>query len=276
MDAMLDLEAWRQVTLNSLSELAARVARFLPGMIGALLILLVGWIISKVIGAVATRALHRFGLDRAAERLELSGPLKRAGLGDRPSAIVGRLLYWILLLTFLVSAVETLGLTAVTSTIDRLIGYLPNVAAAGLMLVIGLLVGKLAGNLVSSGAAAANLVQASRVGAAVHGIVVLLVVVLVLEQLGVETELLVMTIAVLLAAAGFTMGIAFALGARPLVTHILAGHYLRQRLPRGQVVEVNGRRGEVERVGPIDTLLHDDESSWSIPNAALIDEILIH
>ena len=73
---------------------------------------------------------------------------------------------------------------------------------------------------------------------------------------------------------GLTMGVAFALGARPLITHILAGHYLRQILKHGRAVEVQGRRGEVEQVGPTHTVFRDGEEAWSVANGRLLDETM--
>ena len=63
-------------------------------------------------------------------------------------------------------------------------------------------------------------------------------------------------------------------GARPIVTHILAGHFLKQSLPRDSFVEVGGERGIVERIGATDTLFRNGEESWSIPNAKLLDLIV--
>jgi hypothetical protein len=78
-----------------------------------------------------------------------------------------------------------------------------------------------------------------------------------------------------LATLGLTLGLTFALGARPLVTHILAGHALRQVLPQGISVEVAGRNGVVERVGAIDTLFRSGDHKWSMTNAALLDEVIV-
>jgi len=113
-----------------------------------------------------------------------------------------------------------------------------------------------------------------RIGAVAHAGVVLIVGAVALEQLGVDTALVLTALASLLAGLGVMLGVALALGARPIVTHILAGHFLRQSLPREGKIDVCGRQGTVERVGATDTLLRDGERSWSIPNAQLLEEIV--
>ena len=274
MNEIFDIESWRQVVVTSLTELGANIARFLPNLVGAIVLLLLGWAVSKLVEVVVRRVLTKLGLDRVASRTRVADTLRRAGVEAALSTIFARVLFWTLMLTFLLSSVETLGLTAVTSTIERLIGFLPNVLAAGLIVLFGLVLGRLARNMVSSGAAAANVPRAQRIGAAAGGMVVVVVFVLALEQLGIETALLVTVLTVLVAAASLTIGISFALGARPVVTHILAGHFLRQSLPKGSTVQVRGHKGSVEHVGPLETLVRDGRESWSIPNAALMDEVV--
>lgn len=158
---------------------------------------------------------------------------------------------------------------------SALTDFLPNLVAATLIFLLGLLLGRFARNLVSSGAAAAALSQAPRLGAAAQGVVVAVVGLLALEQLGIATELLVTLLTALLATMGLTMGIAFALGARNVIGHILAGHFLRQTLPTGGTVEVEGRRGVIERVGAVDTLFRDEERTWSVPNGRLLDSTVV-
>jgi hypothetical protein len=271
---IFDVETWRQVIVNSLTELLGTVAAFLPSLVGTLVLLAFGWLVSRLVEFASARALSRVGLDRVAERVRISATLERAGLVSPLSTIVGRLLFWVLMLTFVLSAVETLGLDAVTHTIDRLITFLPNVIASGLILVLGLLLARFVGNVASSGAAAAGMPEARRLGAVAGGATTLVAGVLAIEQLGIETAFLVSALTALLVAFGATIGVTFALGARPIVTHILAGHYLRQSVPPESSVEVEGRRGIVERVGSVDTLLRNAEHAWSIPNARLLEQII--
>jgi hypothetical protein len=207
-------------------------------------------------------------------RLGVAEMLRNAGLAKVPSEIVSRLIFWILMLTFLLSAVETLGLEAVTATIDRLIAYLPNVIAAAFIVVVGLLLARFIQNLVSSGAATANLVYARQLGSAASGTVVVMVGILTAQQLGVDMQLLMTVITALISAAALAMGLAFALGSREVVGAILASHYIRQSLAEGDVIEVEGRKGRVERIGPVDTVIRDGESSWSIPNSKLLRETI--
>lgn len=274
MEQLPDIAAWRDVFLEAATAVGTKIAAFLPSLLGAVAILLLGWLLSRSVEVAAGRALRTFGLDRAAARLRLSDVLGRAGIQMTLSEVVARLLFWLLMLTFLLSSVETLGLTAVTATIDRLIAYIPNLIGAALIALLGVLFARFVGTVVSSAAAAAGFPSAPRLGFLVQMLVAGLVIVVAVEQLGVATNVLVGPLTALLAAAGLSAGLAFALGAYPIVTHILAGHFLRESLPRDAFVEVEGERGVVERVGATETLLRQGEKAWSVPNAKLLNLVV--
>ncbi len=272
MDELSNIEAWRDFIASGSSELAAKVFGFLPHLVGALLILLVGWGLSRLVEITARRVLRTLGIDRLASRYRLS---ERAGLHSALSEAVARLVFWLLMVTFLLSSVEALGLPAVTATIERLVAYLPNLIGAALIAFLGFLMVRLLGSVASSAAAAAGVPGAPRLGFLVRVLSAGLVTIIAVEQLGIATAILVWPLTVVLAAAGFAAGLAFALGAQPIVTHILAGHFLKQSLPRDSFVEIGGQRGIVERIGPTDTLLKNGEKRWSVPNAQLLEHVVI-
>ncbi|MGI9590045.1 MAG: hypothetical protein ACR2P8_01655, partial [Myxococcota bacterium] len=119
-----------------------------------------------------------------------------------------------------------------------------------------------------------GITYAKGLGAVAQTSIVVMVAVVTLEQLGVDTQILITVITVTVAALVAGMSLAFALGARDVVRGILAGHYLRQSLPEGSPVEVAGERGVVEQVGPVSTVFRDGERSWSVPNTRLLDEVV--
>jgi small-conductance mechanosensitive channel len=272
MDALSSIAGWRDFMVNTFSVLATKVVGFLPHLVGALLILLLGWGLSRLVEVTARRVFRTLGTDRLASRYRLS---ERAGLRSAPSEALASLVFWLLMVMFVLSSVQALGLPAVTATLERLVAYVPNLIGAALIAFLGLLLVRLLGSLTSSAAAAASVPGAPRLGFLVRVCSAGLVTILALEQLGIATAILVWPLTVVLAAAGFAAGLAFALGARPIVTHILAGHFLKQSLPREAFVEIGGERGIVERIGATDTLLKNGDKRWSVPNAQLLEHVVV-
>ena len=275
MESLTQFSNWRDVFFGVADELAAAAADVLPRLLGALLILVLSWLVARAADRLVRGALRRLGFDRASSRVRMTDVLDRAGLGMTPSEAVGRLTFWTLLLAILVATADLLGFTLVTRTTERFVAYVPDLIGAGLTLLIGLLLARFAGALIGSAAAAAGFPCAPRLGFFAYVAVAGLVAVVAIEQLGVSTSVLVGPLTAVLAAAALTAGLAFALGAHPIVTHILAGHFLKQSLPRDTFVEISGERGVVDHIGPTETVLRSGDRSWSVPNGQLIGQVVV-
>jgi hypothetical protein len=259
--------------VDMIAGVAGTAIEFLPKLVGAFVVLLLGWLLAKVLRAILVRSI-RVSLDAVLERSGAMEALERAQITAQPSQIVGGLAYWLVLFLFVMAAAEIVGLSAVTIAISQIFGYIPSVVSAALVLAAGVFLARFIGNVVTSAASAANLSYAKGLGAVSQTSIVVMVVVVTLEQLGVDTQILITVITVTVAAITAGMGLAFALGARDIVSAILAGHYLRQTLPEGESVEVAGRRGVVDQIGPVATTFRDGTSKWTIPNRRLLDEVI--
>jgi small-conductance mechanosensitive channel len=263
----------RELMISMATDTLSAIISFTPKLLGAVFVLLVGWIVARAVQVVAERSIQA-GLDTLLERTGISQALERTAMTTTPSAIVGRVLYWLIMIVFVMGASEIVGLTAVSVAIKQIFSYIPSVISAALVLAAGVFLARFVGNLVTSGGAAASLSYARGLGAVARTSIVVMVGVVALEQLGVDTQIVITVITVSVAAITAGMGLAFALGAREVVRGILAGHYLRQSLPTGEPVEVAGERGVVEQIGPVNTLFRDGERSWSVPNSRLLDEVI--
>ncbi len=274
MAGSVDLGAFSGAISDTLRETGSRILTLIPNFLAALLIVLAGWMVARLAGWVIGRTLGRLGLDRAMERVRVSEVLRQAGLTDKVSTMAGRLVYWVVFLMFLLSAAETLRLTAVRHTLDRVIAFVPDFLGAVLILVVGIALAGFVRNLIVSAAFAGGLLQAEGLGKAFRIGIILVAGILALGEIGVDTDLLVWATTALILALGISAGVAFALGSRRVMEHMLAGHYLRRSLPAGSEIMVRERRGQVARVGAVDTLLTDGERSWSLPNGALLEEVV--
>lgn len=267
----LAITAWSDVVVKQFSVMGMTLAEFLPNLIGALLILAAGWGIGWASSRVARRVVRTLGIDRLGSRHRVP---ERVGLQHQLSDAVATLVFWAVMAIFLLSAVHMLGVTLLTATINRLVAYFPTLIGAALTALLGLLLARFVASVTASAAHAAGIRTAPRIGFLVQLLGVGLVAALTVEQLGIKTDILVLPMTALLAAAGFAVGLAFALGARPIITHILAGHFLKQSLPRDRFVEFDGDRGIIERIGPTDTLLRNGDRRWSVPNGQLLERVV--
>ena len=270
-----DPQVWLEIVTSALTEMLGRVAAFLPRLVGALLVLLIGWLLAWLARRVTRRVLARLGLDRLSERAGVTDALARAGVTRPASHLVGRVIYWLLLLTFLMIVVESLGLTAAATALRALVVYLPRVLGSAIVLVGGALLGQFLGKGVQALAAGSGVEFHAALGRAVQYIVLVMAAILAVDQLGLNTTLLSNVLGNLLTVAGAGLALAFALGSREAVRNLLAGFYAKDLFEIGQTVEVDGHRGTLDAIGPLKAVITAAEGNVTVPNSSLVDKHVV-
>ncbi|AHL75268.1 transporter [Stutzerimonas stutzeri] len=271
----MELDPWGQSLLGALSALWAPVAAFIPRLFGALLVVAVGFVVAKLLDTLLSKVLAKVGLDRLVAGTGVTKLLGRAGIRVPISVLIGRIVYWFVLLVFLVSAAESLGLARVSATLDMLALYVPKVFGAGLILLVGILLAQLVNGLVRGAAEGVGLEYASGLGRIAQGLVIIIIISVAIGQLEVKTELLNYVIAIALISVGLAVALALGLGSRELVSQILAGIYVRELYEVGQRVRLEGLQleGAIEEIGTAKTLLlTDDGELVSIANRVLLEQ----
>jgi len=196
---------WGDVIISALANALNLVFTFIPRLLGFLVILLVGWLIATAVSKAVTFLLRKIGFDRMADRIGLTRLEQRMGVKMDAAGLLGKILYWFLLLVFLVPAADALGLPAVSNILNQLVAYIPNVFVAILVLFLGALAA--AGATVSAKIGNSNLF-ANVARYAVIGFAALIA----LEQLQIAPALINELFAALVGATAIAFGLAFGLG----------------------------------------------------------------
>ncbi len=151
------VQNWGQAILNALSNAVNLVLTFIPRLVGFLVILLVGWLIAMLVSKALTLLLRKVGFDRMSERIGLTRFEQRMGVKMDSAGILGKIVYWFILLIFLVPAADALGLPAVSNILNQLVAYIPNVFVAILVLFLGALTATVVADLVRGATASAKI-----------------------------------------------------------------------------------------------------------------------
>ncbi|MGK9063955.1 mechanosensitive ion channel family protein [Stutzerimonas chloritidismutans] len=271
----MDIDPWSQSLFGAMSALWTPIAAFIPRLFGALLVLAIGLVVAKILDALLSKLLAKVGLDRLVAGTGVTKLLVRAGIRLPVSALIGKIVYWFVLLVFLVSAAESLGLARVSATLDMLALYVPKVFGAAAILLAGVLLAQLVNGLVRGAAEGVGLEYASGLGRIAQGLVIIISISVAIGQLEVKTELLNYVIAIALISVGLAVALAFGLGSRELVSQILAGIYVRELYEVGQRIRLEslGLDGEIEEIGTAKTLLlTDDGELVSVANRVLLEQ----
>ena len=249
----------------------SEIAGFLPHLVGALVILILGYIAARVASAVVRRLLAVVGFDHLSERIGIADLLKRINVDKTASYVLGRIVFWILMLTFLLSASESVGLDRLSATINSLVQYLPRVLGAVFILSIGLFAATFARDAVRGAAANIGSRHAKTLGQTTYVLLAVIAAALAVGQLELETALLTVAVSVVITSAGLAAALAFGLGSRDIAGNVLAGTYLRDSYPPGTRIEVDGMVGEVKAVEATSTVLATAEDGEAcVPNMTLL------
>jgi small-conductance mechanosensitive channel len=263
-----------QALIDALTESFNNIINYIPRLINGLLVLLVGYLVAWLVSRIVGWLLARARIDRGAERVGLSQVLASLGVRVPLSRVIPQIVFVFMLISFLVTSTRLLGLEPVARLLDELILFFPNLLAAVIVFLLGYMFARFLGDLVGSAATNAGLIYGPRLGRIARYGITIFATVLALAALGVNTDLLISIVTILVAAFGLALGLALGLGARSYVHHILAGYYMRQRLPIGQPVEFGEVRGEIGGIGSVNTLVGTTTGSVLIPNGTLVESIV--
>ncbi len=203
---------------------------WLPHLIGALVVLIVGYFVARIVGGLVGRALHRVGLDRAVHR-NLGGSFLQRVV-PRPSSLLGTIAFWAIFLSAISLAVSVLGVTALTTFMATVWGYLPNVIAAVLIFIVAGAVAAAVSALVAR--VMGDTALGKVVATAVPVLVMTIATFMILDQLKIAHNIVVITYAALLGAIALGSALAFGLGGRDVAARMLEGAYQKGQQNGGQ------------------------------------------
>src|SRR5947207_802743 len=206
------VQNWGQAILNALSNALNLVLTFIPRLIGFLVILLVGWIIATLLSKAVALLLRKVGFDRMSDRIGLNRFEQRMGVKMDSAGILGKIVYWFILLIFLVPAADTLGVPTVSNILNQLVAYIPNVFVAILVLFLGALAGTVVGDLVRGATASARIGSPNLFANIARYAIIGFAALIALEQLQIAPALLNELFGAVVAAAAIAFGLAFGLG----------------------------------------------------------------
>lgn len=215
------LETWGDVIVASLQQVWASVAAFLPLLIGAVIVFIVGWIVASALGKVVEQVVRALRVDNLLSKLEFEKALERAGWKLNAGAFMGGLVKWFLIVVFLLAAANIVGLSQVSDFLRDVLLYIPNVVVAALILLISALVAEVAEKVVRGSVEAAGH-RGALPGVATRWSIWVFAIVAVLLQLGIASALIQTIVTGLVGSLALAFGLAFGLGGRDAAAEFLA------------------------------------------------------
>jgi hypothetical protein len=216
------VQTWTNVVVASLQNVWLQVASFLPNLIGAVIVLIIGLIVAAGLGALVEKIFEALRLDTFLEKLGLKPYFDRANLKVRAAYFLGRLVYWFIAIVFLLAVSDSLGLYALSSFLGAVLGYLPNVIAAVLILLASVVLGNFTRRVVMASVMSAKLHAAHFLGTLTWWAIVVFGFLAALTQLNIAVTIIQSLVTGFIAMLALAGGLAFGLGGKDYANHLLS------------------------------------------------------
>lgn len=267
-----------QALSTSFNQAIAQIVLYAPKVLAMVVVLVAGYVIAHLIGRLITMISEKVGMQTAAERSGLSDSMRHMGIKRSVPAIVGTIVFWLLMCVFMMAAFNILGLKDLSDAMGKVVGYIPNLLVATVVVVVGLLVASFLRGVIATSADRVGISYAEHLATAAYYVLALITFQAALTQLGMELVLLEKLILISFGALAVGFALAFGLGGRDVMGGILAGYYVRQRLESGDHVTIGNLEGTVREVGPVATIIETNEhgllNRHSIPNSKMLNEAI--
>jgi len=188
---------------------------FVPQLALALLVLVAGWIIGEIVGGLVRKGFRMLHLDTALDKAGVDELSERAGFEFKPGKFVGSIAKWFIIIAFAIVAFDILNLQAVTDFMSNVVlGYLPNVFAAVLILFAAVLIANLARETIVGVLQASGTIKTQLFGKVTYFLVIGFGIIAILNQLKIAEELMQTLFMGIVFALSLAAGLAFGLGGR--------------------------------------------------------------
>ena len=234
---METVQNWGDAVMVSVTEALQNFLGFLPALVGAILILILGWIVAGLLAGLVERGLKMIGFERAAQSTGISGFIQRSGSSWTASAIVAEIVKWFIRLIAIQAAASILGLDQISQIINAILLWLPNLVVAIAIIVIGALIARFVSGLVRGSTSQMGFTNPDLLASVAYYAIMAFAVIAAVDQLGIA-ETVVNTLFIgLVATVVLAAGLAFGLGGQQTAAQITANWYQRGREASARVAQ---------------------------------------
>jgi len=266
---MKQLPNLSEILISTLTKLINQLIEFVPRFIFAAFILLIGYAVAKGLAVVTSKVLERVGFDKIGDKLNEVSIVKQLQTEIKLSQIVAKVLYYFIMLGFITDATRTLGVGAITSLVEKLVNFVPQLIVAAIMLQIGVLVSEAIKNAVVSICKSFNVPSAKLIGSIVFTFFLVITIISALGQAGVNTELLESSFNLLMGGIVLAFAVGYGFASKDILANLLSSFYNKNKYQEGQTIQIDDVKGKIIGLDTTSITLDTGDSKTVFPLQAL-------
>lgn len=258
----MDFDSFLRDFNTMLKDFLGNLIAFLPKLIFALLVFLAGYLIAKFVKFLIQRFIK--GTNRFLSNQKIKKHIEQRHV-DQFAAFAGKTVYWFIIILFVTLATEILGLPIITTWLSGIVQYLPNILAAIIIIFLGIIGGRIVGNIILSAINKSGIAYGSMLSRLVQYSIVLVTIIIAIDQLGVDIAFMASILEIILAALLFGAALSFGLGSKTAVNNIIGSYYVHNIYREGNVVKINNIEGKIIQITATNVILDTQDGQVSVP-----------
>ena len=216
---------WGDAVLLSATDALRNFLGFLPQLIGAILVLVIGWIVAGLLARLIEGVLKRIGFERAAESTGIARFVQRAGADWTVSKVVAEIVKWFIRLVALQAAASILGMDQISAIINSILLWLPNLVVALAIIVVGALIARFVAGVVRGATSEMGFGNPDLIAGIAQYAIIVFAVIAAIDQLGIAETVVNTLFTGMVAALALALGLAFGLGGQQTASQITQSWY---------------------------------------------------
>ncbi len=263
-NTIVELQEWTATLAESVRRVAFQILEYLPSILGAMVLLLVGWGIARLL-RYTTEKITEKTLIRLAHTRPMDTRIKQPQSYSAAPRIASRIVFWVTILFFILAAAEVLELKVISGLLGGVTSYLPRLLAGLLILFIGLWFGEATRAVLTRSSARMGIEQGDILGRLGQALVLLVVFSIAAGQVGIDNTILVALIATLFGVLLGAIALAFSLGAQETIANMLGAQSIAQTYNTGDIIRIGDIEGKILRITRTSLILETREGQALIP-----------
>lgn len=261
---------------STLKGLFGDFVKFLPNLVFAFILLIIGLILSKLVQKGLKTLLSKIGVDKLSNQINEIDFLDKNRIVIKLSTLISKLAYYVVLLVFVLLAVDMLGLDVLTEQLNKIIEYIPNFFTAAVILFVGLLISEAARKAIHSTLKSLGLPSANLISAVVFYFLIINILLTALSQANFDTEFIGQNITLIIGGLILAMALGYGLASKDLASNLIASFYSAKKIDVGNQVTIGEVTGKIVAKDSTTMTIDDGENEVIVPMHKLTtDEIKI-
>lgn len=256
---------YKNIAMQSLTSMWLEITKIFPSIIGALIVLIVGWLVAKIVVKIIKKALKIAKADKLDDKLNEIEIIEGKQLNFDTIKVVSSFVKWVIYIMLLIIVSDILNLKIISEQISNFLGYLPNLFVALIIFTLGLLFANFVKKGLRSFFESMDLSGGKMISQVVFFLLLIFISITALNQAGVNTEIITSNLTMIMAAFLVAFALAFGLGAREVVGDLLKTFYTRKTYEVGKRIEFQNKVYEVDAIDNISVVLKNDEGKLIVP-----------